>query len=135
MGIEAIFQSAGKLQGAIHESSPALPVVLREFSLELDRQVQAIQGALSDSTPVQPGGEGDQAFDPGEVRAIVGRLSVLLEARDGDAVDAYRTLAEALRDTPDATHLDALGAAVNAFEYDAAQRELDEIAKHLAART
>jgi two-component system, sensor histidine kinase and response regulator len=65
--------------------------------------------------------------------AMVARLRALLEASDADAADAYRTLAEILRGTTDTTRLDALGAAVNGFEYDAALLELDEIAKECEA--
>jgi HPt (histidine-containing phosphotransfer) domain-containing protein len=128
IGIEAIFQSAGRLQSAIHESRGDVQVLLEEFSSELGRQVQAIQKALRGSTPIRPGGEGNPAFDPGQALAMVARLRALLEARDADAVDAYRALAETLRGAADATRLDALGAAVNGFEYEAAQRELNEIA-------
>jgi two-component system sensor histidine kinase/response regulator len=131
IGIDGIFQRAGKLQRAIHESSSDIQVLLKEFSSELDRRVQAIQGALRD--PALCVGRGEQVFDPGEALAMVARLRALLEARDADAVDAYGTLAETLRGTADATRLNALGAAVNAFEYDAAQRELDEIAKACVA--
>ena len=65
--------------------------------------------------------------------AVVGRLRALLEASDADAADAYRTLAEILRGTVDTTRLDALGAAVNGFDYNAALLELNEIAKECRA--
>ena len=64
---------------------------------------------------------------------MVARLRALLEASDADAADAYRTLAEILRGTADTTRLDALGAAVNGFDYEAALLELDEIAKECEA--
>jgi PAS domain S-box-containing protein len=133
IGIDAIFELAGRLQSAIHESRGDVQVLLKEFSSELDRCVQAIQGALRGPTQIQEGGKGHRVFDPGEVLATVARLRALLEARDADAVDAYDTLAEILKGTAEATRLDALGAAINGFEYDAARRELDEIAKECGA--
>jgi hypothetical protein len=104
-------------------------VLFEGFSWELDRQVQAIQRTLKAQTPVPQGGEGHRIFDPAEVLAMVGRLRAMLEASDADAADAYRKLVEILRGTVDTTRLDALGAAVNGFDYEAALLELDEIAK------
>jgi len=90
--IGAVFQLAGKAQSAIHESSPDVQVLLTELSSELDRQVQAIQGVLRGPTLIQEAGKGNRVFAPSEALAMVGRPRVLLEARDGDALDAYRTL-------------------------------------------
>jgi two-component system, sensor histidine kinase and response regulator len=133
LGIDSLFQLAGNLQSAIDESRDDMDVLLEGFSWELDRQVQAIQRALRAQTPVPQGGEGHRMFDPAEALAIVARLRGLLEASDADAADAYRTLAEILSGTVDTTQLDALGAAVNGFDYDAALRKLDEIAKECGA--
>jgi PAS domain S-box-containing protein len=133
LGIDSLFQLAGKLQSAIHESRDDRDVLLEGFSWELDRQVQAIQRALKAQTPVPQGGEGHRMFDPAEASVIVARLKAMLEASDADAADAYRKLAEILRGTVDTTQLDALGAAVNGFDYDGALRELDKIAKECLA--
>jgi HPt (histidine-containing phosphotransfer) domain-containing protein len=133
LGIDGLFQLAGKLQSAIHESRDDVDVLFEGFSWELDRQVQAIQGALRAQTAVQQSGRGHRKFDADEARATVARLRVLLKASDADAADAYRTLAEILRGTADTTRLDALGAAVNGFDYEAALLELDEIAKECKA--
>ena len=67
--------------------------------------------------------------DLGEALAMLARLKAMLEASDADAADAYRNLAEILRGAVDTMRLDALGAAVNGFDYDAALLELDGIAK------
>ena len=133
LGIDSVFQLAGKLQSAIHESRDDVDVLFEGFSWELDRQVQAIQWALRTQTLVQPGGEGHRKFDPAEALAMIGRLRAMLEASDADAADAYRKLAEILRGTVDTTRLDALGAAVNGFEYEAALLELDKIVKECHA--
>jgi two-component system, sensor histidine kinase and response regulator len=133
LGMDSIFQLAGKLQSAIHESRDDVDVLFEGFSWELARQVQAIQRALGAQTPVQQVGKGSQIFDLGEARATIGQLRALLEASDADAADAYRRLAEILRGTVDTTRLDALGAAVNGFDYDAALLELEEIAKECGA--
>jgi HPt (histidine-containing phosphotransfer) domain-containing protein len=133
LGMDRIFQLAGKLQSAISESRDDVDVLFEGFSWELERQVQAIQRALRAQSLVQQGGEGHRRFDPAEALAIVARLRAMLETSDADAADAYRNLAEILRGTADTTRLDALGAAVNGFEYDAALAELNEIAKECEA--
>jgi two-component system, sensor histidine kinase and response regulator len=84
---------------------------------------------LRAQTPVQPAAKGSQIFGPAEALKAVDRLRALLEASDADAAEAYRTLAEILRGTVDTTRLDALGAAVNGFDYEEALLELNEIAK------
>ena len=68
-------------------------------------------------------------FDPAEALAMLAQLRAMLEASDADAADAYRKLAEILRGAVDTMRLDALGAAVNGFDYEAALLELDKIAK------
>jgi two-component system, sensor histidine kinase and response regulator len=129
IGIDATFQLAGGLLEAIRESRPDLQVLLREFSSELDRQAQTIQAALKTQTRVQQGGEGNRIFDRCEGHVALGRLRALLEANDASAVDAYHPLAQILTSTARATRLEALGAAVNRFDYDAALLELEELAK------
>jgi len=133
LGMDSIFQLAGKLQSAIRESRDDVDVLFEGFSWELDRQVQAIQGALRAQSLAQQGGEGHRRFDPAEALAIVARLRGLLETSDADAADTYRKLAEILRGTVDTMRLDALGAAVNGFDYEAALLELNEIAKECEA--
>jgi two-component system, sensor histidine kinase and response regulator len=46
IGMNRMFQFAGGLEKAIHESRADVPVLLKEFASELDRQVKAIQRAL-----------------------------------------------------------------------------------------
>jgi len=136
LGIDSLFQLAGKLQSAIHESRDDVGALLEVFSSDLDRRVEAIQKALRAQTlqtPVPQGGEGGRMFDPAEALAIVARLRTMLETSDTAAADAYRKLAEILTGLPDTTRLDALGAAVDGLEYEAALAELDEIAKKLVA--
>ena len=133
LGMDSIFQLAGKLQSTIRESRDDVDVLFEGFSWELDRQVQAIQRALKAQTPVPQGGEGHRTFDPAEALAVIARLRALLEASDADAAEVYRTLAEILRGTADTTRLDALGAAVNGFDYEAALLELDKIARECGA--
>ena len=55
----------------------------------------------------------------------------MLEASDGDAEEAFRSLQEAVAGTVEKPQLDALGASINDFDFEAALLKLDEIAEGL----
>ena len=129
LGMNAIFQLAGKLETAIPESRADVQVLLNEFVSELDRQVQSILRALKTETPVQQEREGKDRFNPAAALAVVARLRVLLEANDANASKAYVSLRDLLRGTVDETRMDALGEAIGVFDFEAALVRLDEIAR------
>jgi two-component system, sensor histidine kinase and response regulator len=59
----------------------------------------------------------------------IARLRVLLEASDGDAEETFRTLQSALSGHIEKVRLDALGAAIDDFDFSGALQKLDEIAQ------
>jgi CheY-like chemotaxis protein len=129
IGINVVFQLAGKLESAIHDSRADVQALLKEFGSELHRQAQVIQRALQAETPVQQGGEGNRAFDRVEALDAFTRLRTLLEASDADSATAYADLKELLKGTDQERRLDTLGAAINVFDFDGALLRLNEIAK------
>ena len=64
----------------------------------------------------------------------IGRLRALLEASDGDAEEAFRSLQEAVAGAVEKPQLDALGASINDFDFEAALVKLDEIAERCATK-
>jgi len=68
-----------------------------------------------------------RAVEREEALRAIDRLRQQLEKSAADAPQAFRDLAEILQDTVVASRLDALGAAVKAFDFDVALAKLDEI--------
>ena len=129
IGAQAIFQSAGTVENAIRQSGADLPALVDELSLLLHRQVLAAQEALRATTPACETCAAPQNFNPSETFAAIQHLTALLESYDADAPAAYSTLAEMLKNTIDRAQLDALGAAVNGFDFDGALSGLRQIRK------
>ena len=133
IGINPIFHSAGKLESAIRESHADVQSLVRELSLMLDRQAQAIQQALKVATPIPAMRDAHPMPDPAATLAAVARLRVLLKTYDADAPEAFSTLAEILKGTVDAARLDALRTAVNGFDFEGALLKLVEIGEEYGA--
>jgi CheY-like chemotaxis protein/HPt (histidine-containing phosphotransfer) domain-containing protein len=133
LGIDRIFQSAGNLEKAIRDSQSGVNEMIKELTSELDRQVQTIQERLTVASEIPRKKEGSQAADPVAVSKAMTRLRDLLKASDADAREAYTGLAELLRGRVDPLRLQALSAAVRAFNFETALVELNEIAKQLGS--
>ena len=133
LGINQIFLLAGNLERAIRESLVGVDGMVRELASALDRQVQTIQEILNVVTPIAGKREAARSVDPSVVSAAVARLRELLKTSDADAPEAYLELAEFLQGKVDPSRLDSLGAAVNAFDFEAALGKLDEISEQYRA--
>jgi len=132
LGIQQIFHSAGKLETAIRESRHSVEKMIRELAPALERQAQAIQRSLGATTPaIGPRARPAEAL---ATSAAAARLKELLEASDADAPQACRHLAELLEGTVAPSELNALEAAVNTFDFEAALAKLREITE-LARRS
>lgn len=129
LGIDAIFRSAGKLERAIRDSHADVEVLIRELSSLLDRQVQVIGQRLTVALPLNQRSNTQTTSSRSAIVAAIDELRALLETNDADAPRAYLTLAENLKGIVDAAPLEALGAAVKQFDFDAALSQLEEITK------
>jgi hypothetical protein len=129
-----MFQAAGKLERAIRLSQAGIEDLVEGLTAVLDRQVRNIQAAF----PV--GGADEKTLldsrptDPEKVLAALANLKELLEANDADAPEAYRNLAAVLGDSGNRSRLEALGATVNSFDFEAALRRLDEIGREYRSK-
>jgi CheY-like chemotaxis protein len=130
IGLGELFTAAEKLERAIREADSAVPALAEEFAQVASRQVQAVRRAMDDVIPDQPAeSEESAAFDAATAAAAVAQLRALLEASDGDALEAFLAVEHILAGAVDKSRLDALGAAVSEFDFDGARKTLDEIAK------
>jgi PAS domain S-box-containing protein len=135
LGIGQVFTAAEKLETAIREGSAMEPALLEEFTLVLDRQVEAICQAMREVTTGQPADEVPvKDFDPCAASAAIAHLRTLLESSDGDAVEAFSAVESMLAGTIPKSHLDALNATISEFDFETAIAKLDAIAEHVYAQ-
>jgi signal transduction histidine kinase/CheY-like chemotaxis protein len=133
IGITEVQSAAQKLEKAIRDGEGTVSALLGEFATLMETRVHAIEKALSDSAPARREEARTSPFN-GEVAAgAIARLRILLEASDGDAEEAFRSLQDAVSGTVDKPHLDGLSASISDFDFDGALVKLDEIAE-LCAR-
>jgi HPt (histidine-containing phosphotransfer) domain-containing protein len=134
IGLGQVFIAAEKLERAIREVDPAVLARVKEFTLVVNRQIQAIQQAMRDVMPNRPAGvERSPNFDARAAAAAITRLRALLESSDGGAAEVFLALEGALAGACDNLRMDALGEAISDFDFAAALSKLDEIAKKYGA--
>ena len=127
IGAVRLFQCAGKIENAIRDSEDHLQESSKELSSLLDWQVQSIRSALTVAAPASGASSGPHSAS--DILAAMDQLKALLEANDADAPASYTALAEMLSGRIETTQLDALGSAVNGFDFDEALTRLQEITK------
>ncbi len=130
IGLGQVFTAAEKLERAIHQMDPAVPVLVEEFDQVMSRQVRAIQQAMRDAA--KDGSTDRQVsavFDAPARTAAIARLRLLLESSEADAAEAFLVLENALAGSVDQTRLSALRSAVSEFDFDGALLKLNEVAK------
>jgi two-component system, sensor histidine kinase and response regulator len=132
LGINRVFSLAGNLEKAIHDGHEDATNVLQELVSVLDSQIRAVQAVL---TTNKEGEEqfGTRSMAPGQAREAIQQLREMLELSDAGAPQAFSALAEIFRGSVAVERLEALGAAVNAFDFDSALTKLQEIANDYAA--
>jgi len=129
IGIAGVQSAVQKLEKAIREGQDSVPAQLDEFASLMGTQVLAIDQALRDSAPAPTIEARATPFDGDAAAAAISQLKTLLEASDGDAEEAFRALQEAVAGAVEKPQLDALGASINDFDFEAALLKLDEIAE------
>ncbi len=132
IGITEVQSAAQKLEKAIREGQDSVPALLGEFASRMKTHVNAIEHALRDTATAQPEEASPAPFSEATAVAAIGRLRTLLQASDGDAEEAFRSLQAAVAGAVEKPQLDALNSSINDFDFEAALVKLDEIAEHCA---
>jgi two-component system, sensor histidine kinase and response regulator len=127
MSISKIYASADKLEKAIRERDSAVPKLLSAFASVVTHQIHAIQHALPDAAPGPAPRKAKRSFDAREALSAARSLRELLEASNGDAAEAFSAFTDATADVVDKPRLDALGGAINEFDFESALSKLGEI--------
>jgi PAS domain S-box-containing protein len=133
LGMDEIFQAAGKLERAIRVSQTGVEDLVEALTAALDRQVRSIHAALPAGGTKETAELDCRPTDPEKALAALANLREMLEANDADASEAYTHLAAHLGDSDDLS-LKALGAAVNSFDFEEALRRLDEIGREYRSK-
>ena len=128
IGIVSVSSAAAKLEKAIREGDGAATPSLEEFRTALRSQIDAIQQGLGQAKPVERAGP-KAPFNAGEASTLAKRLTILLKTSDGEAGEAFLGLAGALEGRVAQPRLDALGRAINEFDFERALQSLREISK------
>jgi len=126
--INEVFELAGKVEDAIRKSHTKVEDQTKELTPLLGSQINAIESALLATSANQGRPLASKPADPAKVADTFAQLKELLEANDADASEVYKNVADLLRDRVESSQLEALGRAVNSFDFDAALKNLDEIA-------
>ncbi|MGA7411499.1 MAG: response regulator [Bryobacteraceae bacterium] len=130
LGIKQIQTSAERLERAIRENDASAPAALAEFQSLLGSQVAAIESALGTIAAPETEAKPGAPFNRDAAGAAMARLKALLEASDGDASEAFAGVESVFMVKVPKTQLDALGAAINDFDFDGALVKLSEIARN-----
>jgi signal transduction histidine kinase/CheY-like chemotaxis protein len=129
IGIGRVSSAAAELEKAIRAEDGAVSSSLEEFRIVLGRQIDAIERGLQNVKPLEPRPEPKVPFNARAASSLVTKLRALLEASDGEAGEAFLPLASALAGRVARPKLDALGRAINEFDFEGALENLSEIAK------
>ena len=129
LGINEIFQTAGKLEGALRVPHTGIEDLIEELTAALNRQVRNIHAAFPAGGAHEKTRFDSRPTDPEKVLAALANLKELLEANDADASEAFANLAAVLGDSVDLSRLEVLRAAVNSFDFEAALGRLGEIGR------
>jgi HPt (histidine-containing phosphotransfer) domain-containing protein len=130
LGINEVESLARKLEIAIRDRERIL-ASLDEFASLMSAQVHSIEDALCDLGARQK----EAGISPVNVETAadaIAQLKTMLEASDGDALQSFRGLQDAVSGVVEKQHLDGLSTSINNFDFDSALVKLDEIAKRCA---
>jgi signal transduction histidine kinase/DNA-binding response OmpR family regulator/HPt (histidine-containing phosphotransfer) domain-containing protein/CHASE3 domain sensor protein len=125
LGIGPVQRAAEKIEHAIREENPSTMPLLEEFGSTLGPIVQALKQGLAETMPVPASDR--RAFNAAIAATAIARLKTLIEANDGEAVDALQAVEDALAGVVDKSKLDALRDSLGDFDFDGALSSLAEI--------
>ena len=124
LGISDVQSAAQNLEKGIREGHDSVPMLLDRFAITLRVRANSITHDLPGSGQSEPV---TVAFDRERAASAVSHLEALLQANDGDSIQAFEALHEAVGKVVDTQHLDDLSETINNFEFEQALLKLQEI--------
>ncbi len=127
LAIHEVHAAAQDLERAIRDSLSSMSSTLQRFRQQMQSQVAAIHEALDT-------GEGSMAqqrpqapFSADRADSAIKHMRELLDACDGNALEAVPQLVDAVRGRASTNELEALQAAISEFEFEGALAQLNVI--------
>ena len=127
LGIEPIQAVAERIERGIRAKDQSVSGLLPEFESALASMADRIISALTDTKPPAPTPESPREFDPKAAAEALSRVKSLIEASDGDAVNALADVESAVGAVVEKTALDAIRSALDEFDFETALSRLKEI--------
>jgi len=134
LGVTEVQSAAQKLEKAIREGEDSVAALLGAFANVLGTQINAIDQALRESTSAPPEERPPSVFNGEAAAAAIARLKSLLDASDGDAEEALRSVQDVVAGGVDKTDMDSLSASIRDFNFAAALAKLDSIAEQCCTK-
>lgn len=132
LGIATVQAAAEKIERGIRGNDDSVTGMLPGLEAELGRAAAAIRSALA-AEPSPPAAAAG-VFDPAAAESAMARLKSLIVACDGEAAAAFAAVEAAVGAVVEKPALDALKAAIDEFDFDAAVARWNEVAEHCSAR-
>ncbi|QKJ66732.1 PAS domain S-box protein [Deefgea piscis] len=124
LGMHSLLEATIALENNLKQDPKATTKNATAFCLELDRMIEMVSTAYSESAVSNLAVVSNSA----EAELLIEQLFELLDACDGESVEIYYKLRDDLEHVVDVSLLDRLGCAIaNDFDFSAATRWLKEI--------
>jgi HPt (histidine-containing phosphotransfer) domain-containing protein len=133
LGIESILRAAERIEHGIRTKDPSVSGLLPEFESALAGVADRIGRALRDTMPAAPEAESPRNFDAKAAGEALSRIKSLIEASDGDAVNALTDVESAVGTVVGKTAFDAIRSALDEFDFETALTRLNEIEERCMA--
>jgi len=127
LGIGTIQRAAERIEHGIRANDQAVSSLLPEFGAALSGMADRIGRALRDTEPAAPPAECPRKFDAKVVAEALSRVKSLIEASDGDAVNALADVESAVGVVVEKADLDAIRSSLDEFDFETALTRLTEI--------
>jgi CheY-like chemotaxis protein/HPt (histidine-containing phosphotransfer) domain-containing protein len=127
LAITELHSAAEDLERAIRGSLNSTPSALERFRAQMQSDAAAIREALDEEagSPVEQ--SPSATFNPDRAGSAIKHLRELLDASDGNALEALPELMEAVGGKADRNDLESLHAAISDFEFESALAKLSSI--------
>jgi len=129
LGVTDVHAAAQDLEKAIRENLSSTARTLERFASQMHSHVALIREVLGKESALEPDEKSRTDFDADRAARAISHLRELIDASDGDALQVVPELVSAVRGVANPKDIEALGEAMNEFNFDVARARLNSIAQ------